>query len=205
MGYNTYPNRCPTIETKPCIFYLTCTALCVKVTLQPPREPLTDRKSLYARVRNWGALKKTKMQLLESVKKTRGAGRGVDIPLLDRADPERVPILVSALEAILVEHPELQVLVGPKNLTLGYRQDFAGAIAAQLREQLEIGGFIARPGEELPTEETTGHAEPADITTLYSQEELNTMSESQLAAVQRGERLEALRDKTSGRIIIVDR
>lgn len=94
--------------------------------------------------------------------------------------------MVRALEEILIERSDLQVLQGPKHLTLGYKVDFTAAVAEKLRAQLEAGGFIARPGEELPMDEWVADKALADIDDLYTAEEQAALTSEQRERISAG-------------------
>ncbi len=87
---------------------------------------------------------KVAAELLASVRFAHATSRGgVDIP--NRDDP----VLAAAVMSLLKQHPDLTVVKLKKNLMLAYRNDVQTTISSQLLEKMHVGGFFAKPGEDL--------------------------------------------------------
>lgn len=83
-------------------------------------------------------------ELLASVRYAHATSRGgVDIPNHDD------PVMAAAVMSLLKKHLELTVVKMKKNLMLAYRDDVQTTISPQLLEKMHVGGFFARPGEDL--------------------------------------------------------
>ena len=123
------------------------------------------RTSLLNRVRNWMQLPKVKADLWAALKRTSGPARGIDIPLNDLGDPEGTALTVMAVESLVKEHRELDVLLYPRNIHLCFKRDSRSAMSKALYDQLDDCGFVGKPGDELPLEaqRTDGAASPEDL------------------------------------------
>jgi hypothetical protein len=83
-------------------------------------------------------------ELLASVRYAHTTSRGgIDIPNHDD------PVMVAAVMSLLKKHLELTVVKLKKNLMLAYRDDVHTTISPQLLDKMTVGGFFARPDEDL--------------------------------------------------------
>jgi hypothetical protein len=111
---------------------------------------LDERKE---RSRRDGEVAAVKATLLDAVKKTRGPGRGVDIPNHD-------PVSARALQELLREHPELTLHQHKYNWTLCFVDDVRQTVSGGLLNEMGETHFSLKQGDSVTAhEENTKHNE----------------------------------------------